>query len=168
MKPTHAHTPNATARSESLLARTDGRRPSGPSPRRNGPALPWCTCDETHHHHLLMVVARMFCKGLGFGAVPSRRWDEGMQVSSTFPVAAWAPPRQQKVSVLLEKVSCSGVDFHAPRGRTGKPDASQEGKIAKQEWGGGETWIKTHPPHLQEGNWEKAWCGNELLKIKGI
>lgn len=76
--------------------------------------------------------------------------------------------QQQKVSVLLEKASCSRVDFHAPRGRTGKPVASQEGKIAKQEWGGGETWIKHHPPHLQEGNWEKAWCGNELPKIKGI
>lgn len=130
-QPTHAQIPNVTPRFESPL--TGGHRPSS--------SLPWRTCNKTHRHHPLMVAVRIkshnhlgwkrssptanprlcegpgFCDRMDFGDVPSGWCEEGMQILSAFPTAVLTPPRQQKVLVLLEKVSCSRVDFHAPRGK---------------------------------------------------
>lgn len=49
-----------------------------------------------------------------------------------------------------------------PEARTGKPVREKPGRKNCKTGveGGGETWMKIHPPHLQEGNREKAWCGN--------
>lgn len=106
--------------------------PMEPPGQKDRGQEPWCHQDLGR-----------FCKGLDFGR---SQCHEGMQVWSIFPTAAG------KFWAFLEKSSRSRVDFHALRGRIWKPGREN----CNPGGAGRKSWMQSHPPHFQEGNWEDA------------
>lgn len=95
--------------------------------KRSAVPMGKCMCTKTHHHHPQKEGGKW-----GFGG-----WHAAMGCKELECNGVSFQLGSRKLLGFLELACCSRVGFHTLR--TGKPLASQKGKIATEEFGGGET-----------------------------
>lgn len=95
----------------------------------------------------------------------SQAGDAGLE---RLPCGSIGSPGSRKFRFCWRKSLVPGWIFTLREAELESQSRARKEKLHNRSGEEGRPGSKTTLLHLQEGNWEKARCGNELPKIKGI